>query len=84
MIKVFPVEDHPSDTGWASFLDLPCPFTPDRELNPPTRQLAALFLTTAAVFILIFGIAQGRNSPHYILASYLALNSICRAWDGFT
>ncbi|MDO9301417.1 MAG: hypothetical protein Q7T89_08535, partial [Anaerolineales bacterium] len=33
-----------------------------------------LLLITAAAFILIFGIAQGRDSPHYILASYLALN----------
>jgi hypothetical protein len=31
-------------------------------------------LVTAAAFIFIFGIARGRNSPHYLLASYLALN----------
>jgi hypothetical protein len=50
------------------------PFTPDRKLVRPNRQLATLLLITAAAFILIFGIAQGRDSPHYILASYLALN----------
>lgn len=38
------------------------------------RSLFTVFLTTAAAFILLIGIAQGRNSPHYILTSYLALN----------
>jgi hypothetical protein len=40
----------------------------------PNRQLFTLLLTTALAFILLIGIAQGRNSPHYILSSYLALN----------
>jgi hypothetical protein len=50
------------------------PFPPRRELIRPNRQLFALLLTTALAFILLIGIAQGRNSPHYILSSYLALN----------
>lgn len=50
------------------------PFTRDRELVRPYRQLFTLLLTTAAAFIFMIGIAQGRNSPHYILASYLAIN----------
>ena len=50
------------------------PFTPRRELVRPNRQLFTLMLTTAAAFIFLFGIAQGRNSPHYILSSYLSLN----------
>jgi hypothetical protein len=50
------------------------PFTRDRELVRPNRQLFTLLLVTAAAFIFIFGIAQGRNSPHYLLACYLALN----------
>jgi 4-amino-4-deoxy-L-arabinose transferase-like glycosyltransferase len=50
------------------------PFTRDRELVRPNRQLFTLLLVTAAAFILMFGIAQGRNSPHYLLACYLALN----------
>jgi hypothetical protein len=50
------------------------PFTPGRELVHQNRYLPTLLLVTGAAFILIFGIAQGRDSPHYILASYLALN----------
>ncbi len=50
------------------------PFTRDRELVRPNRHLFTLLLVTAAAFILMFGIAQGRNSPHYLLACYLALN----------
>ncbi len=50
------------------------PFTPRSELVRPNRQLFALLLTTAIAFILLIGIAQGRNSPHYILSSYLSLN----------
>ena len=50
------------------------PFTRDRELVRPYRQLFTLLVTTAIAFIFMIGIAQGRNSPHYILTSYLALN----------
>lgn len=50
------------------------PFTRNRELVRPNRQLFTLFLVIAAAFIFMFGIAQGRNSPHYLLACYLALN----------
>jgi 4-amino-4-deoxy-L-arabinose transferase-like glycosyltransferase len=49
-------------------------FTCDRSLLRPSRQLRTLMLATAIAFILLFGIAQGRNSPHYILSSYLSLN----------
>jgi hypothetical protein len=38
------------------------------------KILFTLLWITAAAFILMFGIAQGRDSPHYILCSYLALN----------
>jgi len=50
------------------------PFTRSPELVRPNRQLFTLLLATAAAFVLMFGIAQGRNSPHYLLACYLALN----------
>ncbi len=50
------------------------PFTRDRDLVRPYRLLIPLTLATAISFILMFSLAQGRNSPHYLLASYLALN----------
>ncbi|MEW6404076.1 MAG: glycosyltransferase family 39 protein, partial [Chloroflexota bacterium] len=50
------------------------PFTRDRELVRSYRQLATLSVVTALAFILMFSLAQGRNSPHYVLSSYLALN----------
>ncbi|GAB4542524.1 MAG: hypothetical protein Fur002_12930 [Anaerolineales bacterium] len=52
-------------------------FTWMRRISPPvqeTRRVALILLSTAAAFILLFAISQGRNSPHYILTSYLALN----------
>jgi len=50
------------------------PFTRDRELVKQNRLFFTLLLTNAIAFILLIGIAQGRNSPHYILSSYLSLN----------
>ena len=50
------------------------PFTHERELIRPNRQLFALLLVTLAAFVFIFGIAQGRDSPHYLLSCYLAAN----------
>lgn len=49
-------------------------FHPNHELVRPYQLLLTLTLTTAIAFILMIGIAQGRNSPHYILSSYFALN----------
>lgn len=54
-------------------LGLSLPFL-RRSLTLSMRQLSTLLLVTAAAFILMFGIAQGRNSPHYLLACYLAFN----------
>ena len=56
------------------FLGLAIPFTRDRELVGPYRLLFTLLLINALAFIFLIGIAQGRNSPHYILTSYLSLN----------
>jgi hypothetical protein len=50
------------------------PFAPTRERIGARGYLFPSLLISAAAFILMFGIAQGRNSPHYILCSYLALN----------
>ena len=57
-----------------------------------SRRLAGFLLLTAALFILMFSLVQGRNSPHYIMTSHLAidvaaalgwcglLNWLMRAW----
>ncbi len=50
------------------------PFTRNRELVPQNKLFLTLLLTNALAFILLIGVAQGRNSPHYILTSYLSLN----------
>lgn len=50
------------------------PFTRDPETAPRNRLFFTLLLTNAIAFILLIGIAQGRNSPHYILSSYISLN----------
>jgi hypothetical protein len=49
-------------------------FNPDRELVRVYQLLLTLTLTAALAFILMFGVAQGRDSPHYILTSYFAVN----------
>jgi 4-amino-4-deoxy-L-arabinose transferase-like glycosyltransferase len=50
------------------------PFTRNRELARQNRLFFTLLLTNAIAFILLIGIAQGRNSPHYVLTSYVSLN----------
>lgn len=39
-----------------------------------SRALFVLLLVNALAFILLIGLAQGRNSPHYILSSYVSVN----------
>ena len=42
-----------------------------RNLVPPlTRMLGWLAGATGLAFVLLFGVVQGRNSPHYVLTSY--------------
>ena len=58
-----------------TLLALPLFFRRTRELVPPwTGPLAALSGFTALVFVVMFALARGRNSPHYMLTSYLMLN----------
>ncbi len=65
-------------TTWLTWIGIllgfALPFSRDMEWDGARRWLFALCWATAAAFIIMFGIAQGRNSPHYILCSYLALN----------
>jgi hypothetical protein len=52
-------------------------FLPVRASSPTgIRRLLGYFLATAAVFVLMFSAAQGRNSPHYIMTSHISLDVI--------
>ncbi len=44
--------------------------------NPLIKKSIIYLGMIAVIFILIFGIARGRNSPHYILMSYVCLEVI--------
>ncbi|HRK90209.1 MAG TPA: glycosyltransferase family 39 protein [Anaerolineales bacterium] len=61
-------------TWLGALLSFALPFTRDPETAPRNRLFFTLLLTNAVAFILLIGIAQGRNSPHYILSSYISLN----------
>ncbi|MBE7434442.1 MAG: glycosyltransferase family 39 protein [Anaerolineales bacterium] len=50
------------------------PFTRDPERAQRNRLFFTLWLVNGITFILLIGVAQGRNSPHYILSSYLSFN----------
>jgi hypothetical protein len=50
------------------------PFLRRRESDDRYKLLSAVLWVAAIAFIILFGVAQGRNSPHYILCAYLALN----------
>jgi hypothetical protein len=40
------------------------------------KKLVLYLLVTALMFILLFSLAQGRNSPHYIMTSYVSMDAI--------
>jgi hypothetical protein len=50
------------------------PFTRDPNLSRQNKLFFTLLLTNTVAFILLIGLAQGRNSPHYILSSYVSVN----------
>jgi hypothetical protein len=52
------------------------PFSHDDDASGIRQQLFLPLWATAAAFVILFGVSQGRNSPHYILCSYLALNTL--------
>ena len=49
-------------------------FIRDRELFRQSRVFFMLLLVNSLAFVLLIGLAQGRNSPHYILSSYVSVN----------
>ncbi len=50
------------------------PFTRSDDWAGVRGRLFTLLWMTPIAFIVMFGIARGRNSPHYLLCCYLALN----------
>jgi hypothetical protein len=47
----------------------------DKERLPaPVRSMLAYLALLGTLFILMFGVAQGRDSPHYIMSSYVAFD----------
>jgi len=60
---------------WLGFLlGIALPFTQNRERARQNRVLFTLLAVNALAFILLIGLAQGRNSPHYIASSYVSVN----------
>jgi len=51
---------------------LPAPFAPQLRF----KWLIGYLLVTAALFILMFSAAQGRNSQHYVMTSHLSLEAV--------
>ncbi|MBK9210954.1 MAG: glycosyltransferase family 39 protein [Anaerolineales bacterium] len=49
----------------------------------PVKSTIAYLALLAALFIFMFGIAQGRNSAHYILSSFVALDVIAGIGWGY-
>ncbi len=59
-------------------------FSKDRDiLSAPVRSTIAYLILIAALFILLFAIAQGRNGLHYILSSFIALDVVAGIGWGY-
>jgi len=71
--KVLPYRTTPI-TWMGILLSFALPLTRDRKMVHQNGVLFALLLVNALAFVLLIGLAQGRNSPHYILSSYVSLN----------
>ncbi len=50
------------------------PLTRDPERAQRNKLFFTLWLVNGIAFVFLIGVAQGRNSPHYILSSYLSFN----------
>lgn len=61
-------------TWMGVLLGLALPFIRDRERLRMNQVLSTLLVVNTLAFIFLIGLAQGRNSPHYILSSYVSVN----------
>ena len=69
-----------SPLTWAGVL-LGLGFLLDRRSDSLIRLVTGFLAGLAILFVALFGLASGRNSPHYILTSYVALDLL--AGTGF-
>jgi hypothetical protein len=71
--------------SWLGLIFIPFIFaSKDKVLTPaPLRSSLAYLLTLATLFILLFGIAQGRDAAHYILSSFVALDVVSAIGWGY-
>jgi 4-amino-4-deoxy-L-arabinose transferase-like glycosyltransferase len=62
--------------SWLGLIFIPFIFvSKDRSLTPsPLRSTMAYLVVLAALFIVLFGMAQGRDSAYYILSSFVGLD----------
>jgi hypothetical protein len=67
---------------WLGLL-LAIPALFSRKVKPLVKELIGYLFLTAALFVLMFGIAKGRDSAHYILTSFLDLDLIAALGWGF-
>ncbi|HEY2981303.1 MAG TPA: glycosyltransferase family 39 protein [Anaerolineales bacterium] len=68
--------------SWLGVL-LAIPAMLNRAVRPALKWLIGYLAITAFLFILLFGIAQGRDSPHYILTSFICLDVIAGLGWGY-
>jgi len=68
--------DFSTPISWLGLIFIPFLFvSKDKSLTPaPLRSTMAYLVILAVLFILLFGVAQGRNSAHYILSSFVGLD----------
>ncbi len=59
-------------------------FSKDKQRSTPPIKSTLVYLTVlGGLFIVMFSVAQGRNSPHYILSSYVAFDVIAGIGWGY-
>ena len=72
--------------SWAGFL-LACIFFFKRGEEPfftIFKKMSVYLFATAVMFILLFSLAQGRNSPHYIMVSHVSMDAMAAlGWSVF-
>ncbi len=71
--------------SWLGLILIPLFFaSKDKTLMPaPIRSTIIYLVILAALFIVLFGVAQGRDSAHYILSSFVSLDIVAGIGWGY-